>query len=389
MPLVAELQHRRVFRALIGYGIAAFAVLQIVEPVMHGLHWPDAVLSYLVVALAAGFPLVVGLAWIFDVRAGRIEKAPPSPSLRGTRLALVLVGIGLLAALPGLLWFFVLPGRAGVASRARPSIAVLPFADMSPGKDQEYFSDGVAEEILDALAQIDGLHVAGRTSSFSFKGKSEDLRSIGEKLAVAHILEGSIRKEGNRVRITAQLVSAADGYHVWSKTFDRELTGVFAIQEEISRAVVDALKVRLMPGEKLRQGTASPEVHDPEAHDAYLKGRFYADQRNVEALKKSLEYFKQSIQKEPGYALAYVGIASAYGLLTFYGGLSPKEAIPREKEATLKALELNPSLAEAHVQQGYFDFQELNYSAAEKEFRRAIELSPTLPMPTMAIPSFY
>ena len=197
MSLVAELQRRRVFRALVGYGIAAFAILQIIEPIMHGLHWPDAVLSYVVVALALGFPLVVTLAWVFDVNAGKIERTAstaPATGPRGARLAVLLVGIGVVAAAPGVVWYFMLRSHPAASSndealrakldavppgseiRAAPSIAVLAFADMSPGKDQEYFADGLAEELLNLLAKVPGLHVAGRTSSFAFKGKNEDLR---------------------------------------------------------------------------------------------------------------------------------------------------------------------------------------------------------------------
>src|SRR5467141_2759122 len=193
--LVAELKRRRVFRALVGYGIAAFAVLQIIEPVMHGLHWPDEVLSYVVVALAVGFPVVVSLAWIFDVKAGRVERTEPSASrsgLRGLRLALVLVGIGVLAAAPGTIWYFLVRGIArpatgsGLATeKPVPSIAVLPFVNLSSDREQEYFSDGIAEEILNALAQVEGLRVAGRTSSFYFKGRNEDLASIAAKLHVS------------------------------------------------------------------------------------------------------------------------------------------------------------------------------------------------------------
>src|SRR5438067_1127199 len=234
LGLLVELKRRRVFRALIAYGIAAFAVLQIVEPVMHGFHWPESVLSYVVLALAVGFPIVVALAWIFDVNQGRIERTPGAP-LRAP-LAVALVGLGVLAAAPGLLWYFHF---RTTGSALGASIAVLPFADMSPAKDQEYLSDGIAEEILNSLAQVDGLRVAGRTSSFSFKGKNEELPAIAEKLHVTNVLEGSVRKDGNHFRITAQLISATDGYHVWSKTFDKELSGIFAVQDEIARAVVD------------------------------------------------------------------------------------------------------------------------------------------------------
>ena len=230
---------------LVGYGIAAFAILQIVEPVMHGLHWPDEVLSYTVAAMAVGFPIVVSLAWIFDVNAGRVEVTAGGP--RGVRLALLLVGLGALAAAPGVVWYFVLARPmappavhlAPVASAAS-SIAVLPFADLSPAHNQGHFVDGIAEEIRDALARVDGLRVIGRTSSVSLEGTDEDLRAIGARLAVGHLLEGSVRKEGRRIRVTARLVEAAGGSHLWSKTFDVATTDVFVAEDEIAAAVVEA-----------------------------------------------------------------------------------------------------------------------------------------------------
>jgi len=215
VSFLTELKRRRVFRALIGHGIAAFAVLQVNEPVMHGLRWPDAVLQYVVVALATGFPIVVSLAWIFDVKVGGIEKTPAG-SLRGARLAIALVAVGALAASPGLVYYFVVRGRshAQVASMssaaAGPSIAVLPLANLSRDPEQDYFADGLTEELLDLLAKVPGLHVAARTSAFSFKGKNEDARTIAEKLNVATLLEGSVRKAGDQVRITTQLINAAD-----------------------------------------------------------------------------------------------------------------------------------------------------------------------------------
>ena len=211
-PLIAELQRRRVFRALVGYGIAAFAVLQIIEPLMHGLHWPDAVLSYVVVALAAGFPIVVSLAWIFDVNAGRIERTPPAEGFRRRWVAPLLIGIGLLTAAPGLYYYLVVRAPRTPAVSPQASIAVLPLVNLSRDPDQEYFADGLAEELLDLLAKVPGLHVAARTSAFSFKGKNDDARTIAEKLNVATLLEGSVRKSGDQVRITTQLINAEDGY---------------------------------------------------------------------------------------------------------------------------------------------------------------------------------
>ena len=199
-----ELKRRRVFRALIGYGIAAFAVLQVIEPVMHGLHWPETVLQYVVVALATGFPIVVSLAWIFDVNASGIEKTPASSQLRGIRLAVALIAIGALAAAPGLVYYFLLRGRsnAQVASTssvaAGPSIAVLPLANLSRDPEQDYFADGLTEELLDLLAKVPGLHVAARTSAFSFKGKNEDARTIAEKLTSRRCSRAACEKLATR-----------------------------------------------------------------------------------------------------------------------------------------------------------------------------------------------
>jgi len=200
LSLLVELKRRRVFRAMVGYGIAAFAVLQIVEPVMHGLHWPDAVLSYVVVALAAGFPIVVTLAWIFDVQGGRLERTDGGRP--GMRRLLLLAGIGVLAAAPGLVWYFGFRGRSQTPP-ASPSIVVLPFANLSGDKENEYFSDGMTEEIINALANVEGVRVVARTSAFSFKGKNLDVRKIGAELNVAAVLEGSVRREGNQLRVFA------------------------------------------------------------------------------------------------------------------------------------------------------------------------------------------
>jgi TolB-like protein len=240
--LFDELKRRRVFRAVVAWGIFSFAALQATEPLMHGLGLPEWTLKLVVALLGLGFPVTILLSWTFDLRSTGIERTSPAEPSPGApskaRLTLALVGLGLVVAAPGAayLYFRASPGgKASPVSAGPPSIAVLPFADMSPGKDQEYFADGIAEEILNALAQVEGLHVAGRTSSFSFKGKGVRIEDIGRQLNVRAVLEGSVRKEGNRVRITAQLVNVADGYHVWSQTYGRELTGIFAVQDDIGR----------------------------------------------------------------------------------------------------------------------------------------------------------
>src|SRR5262249_38441775 len=355
----AELKRRRVFRALIGYGIAAFAVLQIIEPVMHGLHWPETVLSYVVAALAAGFPVVITLAWIFDVKGGRIERTAPaatSGGQSGARLALVLIGISVLAAAPGIVWYFAGPGTSkqpprapSATDQAMPSIAVLPFADMSPAKDQEYFSDGIAEEILNGLAQIEGLRVIGRTSSFSFKGKNEDLRSIGDKLRVSTILEGSVRKAGNRLRITAQLTEASGGSHLWSQTYERELTDLFAVQDEIAKAVVTAMKVKLVPRPGPAPSIIKRSTPNVEAYNLYLKGRYFwsfRPDRKPEARK----YFEQALQLDPEFAPAHAGLADWYATFGSWedGRMAPSEAMPRAKEEAERALQIDSAPPPAH-----------------------------------------
>jgi adenylate cyclase len=267
LQFISELKRRRVLHSLVIWGIVAFAVLQVYEPVMHGLHLPEWTLSFVVVLLGFGFPVTATLSWLFDIKWSGIEKArqdvadgdgfPTSPHLRGVRLVALLLGIGLAAATPGLVYFFVWPGAGRHASKESAAsssasagirIAVLPFADMSPKKDQGYLADGVAEEIQNALGQVEGLHVAGRASSSSFNGTADDLRTIRQTLTVDAVISGSVRKEGDQVRISAAMVNVADGYQVWSRTFDRDAPKVLAVEEEIAAAVVEAVETQMLRG---------------------------------------------------------------------------------------------------------------------------------------------
>jgi len=256
-----------------------------------------------------------------------------------------------------------------------PSIAVLPFTNLSSDKEQDYFCDGMAEEIINALSQIEDLRVVARTSAFSFRGKEIDVREIGRKLNVETLLEGSVRKVGGRVRITAQLINVGDGYHLWSERFDRDLADVFAIQDEISLAIVDKLKVKLLGDEK--EKLLKRYTQNLEAYDLYLKGRYHWNRRTPEALKKAMTHFEQVIQKDPSYALAYAGLADCYSMLVQVYALPPKEAFPKAKALAKKALELDETLAEAHTSLAFalshFDW---DWAGAEREFRRAIELNP-------------
>ncbi len=276
----------------------------------------------------------------------------------------------------------ITPGRPGITGRkattpeSKPSIAVLPFRDMSSQRDQEYFCEGIAEELINALVKLRGLRVAARTSAFQFKDRESNIKKVGEELDVKTVLEGSIRKAGNRLRITAQLINVEDGFHIWSEKYDRELDDIFAIQDEISLAIVDKLKVRLL-GEE-RSALIKRHTDDHEAHNLYLQGLYFWNRRLEGGMKKAMEHFQRAIEIDPGYALAYAGVADTYNVTGMFGYLPPKETFPKAKEAARKALEIDPTLGEAHASLGFANtFFDWDWPAAEEEFKRAIELNPS------------
>jgi adenylate cyclase len=254
------------------------------------------------------------------------------------------------------------------------SVAVLPFVNMSNDPDQEYFSDGITEEILNSLTHVKDLRVAGRTSSFHFKGKNIDLRKIGQKLNVGTVLEGSVRKQGNKLRITAQLINVEDGFHIWSERYDREMDDIFAIQDEIALAITEKLKISLLEEEKAI--IYKNPTENKEAYDLYLKGRFYLNKRGA-GIKKGLEYFQQSAEIDPAFALAYSGMADAYSILAFYGTLPPNNAIPKVKQNAEKAIQSDFSNAEAFTALAFISaFYDWNWMEAKKRFQRVFEINP-------------
>jgi serine/threonine protein kinase/tetratricopeptide (TPR) repeat protein len=271
--------------------------------------------------------------------------------------------------------------RTGQRSRRPagvPSIAVLPFTDMSPAKDQEYFCDGLTEELISALAEIPGLRVAARTSAFAFKGQARDIRGIGDALNVATILDGSVRKDGDRLRVTVELICSVDGYHLWCRCFDRDLVDVFAVQEEIARSVVSTLKGKLAAD----RGTAviASRSRDLDAYGFYLEGRYHWNKRTEDALKRSVACFERAISQDAGYVEAYTGVADAYVTLGTYGAMPPSEVMPRAKGALEKALEIDAASAEAHACRGcVLAVYDWSWPEAERDFRRAIELKPSYP----------
>jgi eukaryotic-like serine/threonine-protein kinase len=273
-------------------------------------------------------------------------------------------------------------GRAlALGTTASPrvqSLAVLPFTNMSADKENEYFCDGLSEELINALTHVRELRVAARTSAFAFKGKEIDIREVGEKLNVGAILEGSVRKSGQRLRITAQLISVGDGYHLWSSRYDREMKDIFDIQDEISLTIVDHLKLNLLKGE--REKILKRHTEDHEAYEAYLKGLYFWRRRYERGLQKSLQYFQQAAERDPGYALPQVGIADAYGILGVYGFLSPDQAYPRARAAANKALEIDAELGEVHASLGWIAmWYDRDFQASERHFQKAIRIRPDYP----------
>ncbi|MBU8922209.1 MAG: protein kinase [Bacteroidales bacterium] len=256
-----------------------------------------------------------------------------------------------------------------------PSIAVLPFVNMSPDPENEYFGDGLAEELINAFTQLKGLHVAARTSAFTFRGRETDIREIGKKLDVSTILEGSVRKAGNRLRITAQLINITDGYHLWSERYDREMDDIFTIQDEITTAIVEQLKVELIGEQK--ETIVKRSTKNLEAYDLYLKGIYYWNKLTPDGFERSRECFDKAIEKDSHYALAYVGLADSYWMSSIWGNLSPHQTYPKAREAVKKALEIDDTLGEAHASLATIHtFYDWNWEAAEREFKRAIELAP-------------
>jgi TolB-like protein/Tfp pilus assembly protein PilF len=380
VPLLAELKRRRVFRALLAYAIVSFAVLQVIEPIINGLRLPEWTLSFVVVTLVVSFPVVLVLAWVFDVNPGGIERTPPIGTGEGSRRSatfLALAGTGLvLAGVAALGWYFVsrrqaAPPPPAASVPSTPSVAVLPFVNMSREKDEDYFSDGITEEVINALANVEGVRVVSRTSAFAFKGKSVSVRKIGEELAVATVLEGSVRREGSDLRIAAQLINVADGYHLWSKTYDRKLENVFAVEDELARSIAEALRPQLLKGATalVPQPTSSTE-----AHDLYLQGRHFWNKRTPEGLSKAISLFQKAIEVDPAYALAYSGLADCYLLQAEYTPIRPVDILPLALRQARKALELNAALAEPHATLGLIAMNGYDWAEAEREFKRAIEL---------------
>ena len=384
----AELKRRNVYKVAVAYAVVGWLVMQIAATVVPALHLPDGITSAVVVLTLLGFPIALVIAWAFEMTPEgmkRTENVSPNdviPQWSGRKFAAMIVSIALLAA--ALLVFQMLRSKSissapsAASTVSEKSIAVLPFLNESGDPGDEYFSDGLSEELIAALGQIDDLKVIGRSSSFRFKGKNEESKTIGEKLGVSTLLEGTVRKQADHVRIVAELINAADGRELWSRTFNRALKDIFAVQEEIAEAVAGSLELTLLGREDKSARNASTQ--SVEAHNAYLQGHFYFARRNLEDYRKAVGFFDEAIRLDPDYALAYAERSEAW---TFIGDLSnekQKEAWATARSDAEKAVAIGPRLSEAHAALGWVRFfVEWKFGEGLAELRRAKQLSPGNP----------
>jgi len=340
----SELKRRKVYSVAIAYVVGGWALAQGIAQVLPVFDIPNWVVRLIVVLIVLGFPVALTLSWFFDLtRYGIVRTPDRAPEVK------------IQSAEP--------------SASSDKSIAVLPFNDLSPAKDHAYFGEGIAEELLGALAKVDGLRVAARRSSFWFKDKQAELAEIAGKLNVGHVLEGSVRRDGNRVRITAELIDAGNGFAIWSETYEREMHGIFALQDEITRAIVDTLKLKLAI-------SPLPASRSTDAYDAYLEGLFYSDKSTAAELRKSLEFFGRALDKDPQFSRAWTGIAKVW-LWLADAYVPPLEAYPKVRDAAIRALQLNDGEAEAHVYLAETKrILDWDLDGAEVEFNRAVEIEP-------------
>ena len=379
----AELRRRNVYKVAVAYAVVGWLLIQIATQVFPFFEIPNWSVRLVVLLILAGFPIALIIAWAFELTPEglkRTEAVEGGPTKSRTWIYVVVIA-GLLSI--GL--FFL--GRytalrsagerpaAGTGSLPMKSIAVLPFENRSKDPENAYFTEGVQDEILTRLAKVADLKVISRTSTQHFQSEPEDLPKIARQLGVAHILEGSVQKSQDQVRVNVQLINAATDAHLWAESFDRKLTDIFAVESEIAKSIADKLQAKLT-GSEAHAMSARP-TENTEAYQLYLKGRFFWNKRTAKDFKTALNYFEQAIDKDPGFALAYAGLADTYVLLSGFGAASPTESLPKAKAAALKALELDSTLGEAHTSlaQAVFAY-DFDFAVAEKEFRRGIELSP-------------
>jgi TolB-like protein/Flp pilus assembly protein TadD len=387
----SELKRRNVYKVAVAYAVVTWLLLQAASIFFPAFGAPPWVMKIFIIVIIFGFPVALIFSWAFEITPEGIKlesEIEPNKSIaRRTGRKIVATTIALAVVAAGLFVYQLVrskstiapqqdasPARTEAAAVPNKSIAVLPFDNLSRDPDNAYFCEGVQDEILTRLAKVADLKVISRTSTQHFKSTPDNLPQIAKQLGVAHILEGSVQKANDQVRVNVQLINAMTDAHLWADTYDRKLTDIFAVESEIAKAIAETLRAKLTGSE--RSSIANVPTANSEAYELYLKGRFFWNKRTGADLRKAIEYFNQAIAKDPNYALAYVGLADSYMLLSTYAAVSPAESLPPAKAALKKALELDDSLAEAHASYGLLGTLELDLPRAIEELKRAIELKP-------------
>jgi adenylate cyclase len=372
-PVVAfwsELKRRRVVRVVVFYAIAGWIVIEVTSTISPNLNLPDWTVTLITVLVALGFVIAIMLAWAFDIGPGGVHRTPGVGDAGvDSRQAADHPATSVKAEDSDQ------ESQSPAMSDTRKSIAVLPFVNMSGDAENEYFSDGISEEILNLLVKLPQLRVASRTSSFIFKGKEVSIPTVAAELGVDNVLEGSVRRAGNQVRITAQLIDVSTDSHLWSDTYDREMEDVFAIQDDIAQSIANALEMTLTPKE--RRAIQYVATSDAKAYDYYLRGRSYMYSMTRRDYDHAISMFQQAIELDAKYALAYAGLADAYSHMYRYADGSRKNA-EEAKTASEKAIALDPDSGEARASRGLALFINEEYAEAQNEFQKAIDLNPNL-----------
>jgi TolB-like protein/Tfp pilus assembly protein PilF len=378
----AELKRRNVYKVAVAYAIVGWLLVQIATQVFPFLEIPNWVVRLVIALVAIGFPIALIIAWAFEITPQGIERtevADATPAAHGQKKH-VWIYVAIVGAVLSIGLFFL--GRYGFRNASsssselpQKSIAVLPFDNLSEEKGNAYFAEGIQDEILTRLAKVADLKVISRTSTQHFKSAPDNLPQIAKQLGVMNILEGSVQKANDQVRVNVQLINALTDAHLWAETYDRKLIDIFAVESDIAKTIADTLQAKLTGSEKTAM--SKKPTANPEAYELYLKGRFFWNKRTSVDLPKSVEFYNQAIAKDPNYALAYAGLADCYVLYPDYGVGAPAESYAKAKEMAMKALSLEPTLGSPHAALGliYTNFNR-DFSKAIAEFDRAIELDP-------------
>jgi len=382
----AELKRRNVYKVAVAYAIVGWLLVQVATQVFPFLEIPNWVVRLVIALVVIGFPIALVIAWAFEATPEGIKRTevadamPVSAATRRKKHAWIYVVV--IAAAISVTLFFLgryTAGNKSVASVPNElpakSIAVLPFDNLSRDPDNAYFAEGVQDEILTRLAKVADLKVISRTSTQRFKSAPSDLREIAKQLGVMNIVEGSVQKANDQVRVNVQLINAMTDAHLWADTYDRKLIDIFSVESEIAKTIADTLQVKLTGSEK--QMMAAQPTTDTTAYELYHKGRSLWERRSGDNIPKAISFYEQAIARDPNYALAYAGLAQAYILVPFYTGADRFDAYLKAKDAALKALRLDSNLAEAHAALGkVLFFSEIDLAGAMREYKRAIELEP-------------